>query len=95
MLEYKLAREGITLVRQKEAYTSQCPPDSPGVSREYAMKANRRHRGLYKEGEQIWNADAVGAFNILRKYIAIFGKNYDMPLTGLDKVTVIKSSCVA
>ena len=89
MLKYKLEKEGIRFVRQKEYYTSQCPPDSPEVSKEYAREANRRHRGLYTEGKRIWNADAVGAFNILRKYTAVSGKSIIMPVSGLDHVKVI------
>jgi len=67
MLEYKLSIKGIRLIRQEEAWTSQCSPLSKEVSKEYARKSNRKKRGLYKEGETIWNADAVGAYNILRK----------------------------
>jgi putative transposase len=37
MLEYKLEKEGIRFVRQKEYYTSQCPPDSPEVSKELSI----------------------------------------------------------
>lgn len=69
MLEYKLAKEGILLIRQNEAYTSQCPPDSECVDKHYAEKSNRRERGLYAKSGVIWNADSVGAFNILRKYL--------------------------
>ena len=90
MLEYKLAMAGIRLIKQKEAWSSQCSPVSPEVSREYAKKANRRHRGLYKDGGCVWNADAVGAFNILRKYHAVSGRRFDMPVSGLEKVRVIK-----
>lgn len=90
MMEYKLARAGIRFVRQKEAYTSQCPPDSSEISKEYARKANRRHRGLYTEGNKIWNADAVGAYNILRKYTSTSGREIDIPVSGLDNIRVIK-----
>lgn len=68
LLDYKLARYGIILVAQNEAYSSQCSPLSPVVSKEYAVKSNRVKRGLYKDGGHIWNADAVGAYNILRLY---------------------------
>lgn len=71
MLEYKLALEGIRLVSIKEAYSSQCSPLSETVSRKFAKKINRKHRGLYVEKNHIWNADSVGSFNILRLY---FGK---------------------
>lgn len=69
ILEYKLRMEGIILVAVKESYSSQCSPLSAGVSKTYAKKNNRKCRGLYSDGTYIWNADAVGAFNILRLYL--------------------------
>lgn len=69
MLEYKLALLGIRLVRQKEAYSSQVSPLSPEVSKKYAKRSNRKHRGLYVDGRHLWNADCVGAYNILRLYL--------------------------
>ena len=68
LLQYKLALKGISLFAQNEAYTSQCSPCSPSVSKEYANKKNRVHRGLYIENQSVWNADAVGAYSILRLY---------------------------
>lgn len=68
-LEYKLKKYGIRLVRQEESWTSQCSPLSKGVSKRYAKKGNRIKRGLYIDGQYSWNADVVGAFNILRKYL--------------------------
>ena len=35
-----------------------------------------------------WNA--VGAYNILRKYHAVSGKEIDMPVTGLSSTKTIK-----
>ena len=69
LLTYKLALHGIRLVMQNEAWTSQCSPLSKGVSKRYAKKENRVQRGLYIDGKYTWNADTVGAFNILRKYL--------------------------
>ena len=66
MLEYKLKRHGIVLIKQKELYSSQCPPDSKEVSYEYAQKSNRKNRGLYVADEKVYNADCVGAYNIGR-----------------------------
>ncbi|MBQ0009248.1 MAG: hypothetical protein KBS97_03145, partial [Firmicutes bacterium] len=43
-------------------------PTSKEVSSEYADKNNRIYRGLYQDRNAIYNADSVGAFNILRKY---------------------------
>ena len=69
MLQYKLALCGIKFVLQNEAYSSQTSPADPEVSKQYAHKANRRHRGLYVDNGKIYNADAVGAYNILRLYL--------------------------
>lgn len=74
-LEYKLAMNGITLIRQKESYSSQCSPDTAGVSAAYAQKSNRITRGLYADGKQVYNADSVGAYNILRLYLQKEGKS--------------------
>ena len=68
MLEYKLAKEGISFHKQSEQYTSQTSPLKPCVTKENANKTNRVERGLYKDGIYTWNADCVGAYNILRKY---------------------------
>jgi len=68
-LIYKLSVNGIRLIKQKESYSSQCSPDSPKVSRKYSCKKNRQCRGLYVEGNVIYNADSVGAYNILRLYL--------------------------
>jgi putative transposase len=53
---------------QNEAYSSQCSPLAPSVDKDNARKENRVHRGLYCDAGMTWNADAVGAFNILRLY---------------------------
>ena len=53
---------------QSESYSSQCSPFSPEVNAKYAEKAKRTKRGLFVDGERSWNADAVGAYNILRLY---------------------------
>ena len=51
LLEYKLSMKGITLIKQKESYSSQVSPLQPEVSKQYAVKSNRRHRGLYQDGD--------------------------------------------
>ena len=66
-LEYKLKLKGITLIYQNEAYTSSCPIDSEDIGKEYQEK-HRIERGLYKHNNIIYNADCVGAYNIMRKY---------------------------
>ena len=89
-LEYKLKMKGIRLIRQEESYSSQCPPQSEEVSCIYAEKRNRKKRGIYIVENVIYNADAVGAYNILRKYHAVSGKEIDMPVTGLSSTKTIK-----
>ena len=37
-----------------------------------------------------FNADAVGAFNILRKYLSVSGKQKTLSVTGLKKPEIIK-----
>lgn len=89
-LEYKLKMEGIRLIRQEESYSSQCPPQSEEVSVKYAEKKNRKKRGIYIVDMVIYNADAVGAYNILRKYHAVSGRKIDMPITGLSNTNIVK-----
>ena len=89
-LEYKLKMQGIRLIRQEESYSSQCPPQSEEVSRIYAEKRNRKKRGIYIVDTVIYNADAVGAFNILRKYLSVSGKQKELSVTGLKKPDIIK-----
>ena len=74
MLQYKLSMEGVNVIQRKESYSSQCSPLSPEVSKRYAMKENRVKRGQYKDGECTWNADCVGAYNILRLYLKDAGR---------------------
>ena len=68
LLRYKLQLEGIRLVKQKEGYSSQTSPLCEVVDKQNARKSNRVKRGLYRDGSYYWNADCVGAFNILRLY---------------------------
>lgn len=82
-LTYKAEQEGIELMLQEESYSSQCSPNSIEVSKDYAKKSNRKYRGLYKENDKIYNADCVGAYNILRKYLCRIEKSYPA-VVGLD-----------
>ena len=84
LLDYKLKLVGIELIKVNEAYSSSCSPNSPIVSKEYANKANRVKRGLYKEDNNIYNADAVGAYNIMRIYLQKEGTNLQVPRIGLS-----------
>jgi putative transposase len=76
-LMYKAENKGIAVEMQEESYTSQCSPYTPQVSKKYAKKSNRKYRGLYKNNAntQIFNADCVGAYNILRKYLCRMEKS--------------------
>lgn len=87
-LRYKLARYGIEMVMQTEAYTSQCSPCSPEVKKEYASKGSRVKRGLYADGNRCYNADAVGAYNILRKYRNERGNTEALSCPEIIKVAV-------
>lgn len=90
MLEYKLSLYGIRFVKQTESYTSQCSPFSKKVSKGCAVKTNRCMRGLYKDGAVIFQADAVGAYNILRQYFAVSGNKQKLSVSGLSDPKIIK-----
>ncbi|MCF7629328.1 RNA-guided endonuclease TnpB family protein, partial [[Ruminococcus] lactaris] len=90
MLEYKLKRYGIPLIKQEESYTSQCSPLSPEVSKRYAEASNRKERGMYVTDGERYNADAVGAFNILRKYLSVSGKHKKLSVAGLKNPEIVK-----
>ena len=91
-LEYKLALKGIRMEYQNEAYSSQCGPFTKEVSAEYARKRNRAERGLYIDGNAVYNADALGAYNILRKYLIEHEKEPAIPVNGLSELQVIKAA---
>ena len=93
MLSYKLSLEGIRFVMQKESYSSQTSPFSDKVNKKNAIKSNRVKRGLYKDGNITWNADCIGAYNILRLYfqsnkIGIFLEPLSIKVPYVVKVAV-------
>ncbi|MFI3208159.1 MAG: transposase [Eubacteriales bacterium] len=90
LLEYKLKLNGIKIQKQEESYSSQCAPTSIAVSKKYGDKSNRKNRGLYIDGKHIYNADSVGAYNIMRKYAVKAKQQYNMPISGLSNPEVIK-----
>ncbi len=90
LLAYKLKMKGIHFEKQEESYSSQCAPTSKEVSKGYGKKQNRINRGLYIDGNDIYNADSVGAYNIMRKYAVKTKQKYHMPISGLSNPTVIK-----
>lgn len=70
MLGYKLKMMGVQLVMIDESFTSQCSPYSKAIDKEHAEKERRIKRGLYQDPSGAnFNADAVGAWNIYRKYV--------------------------
>ena len=75
---------------KEESYTSQCSPLSPEVGKRYAEPSNRKERGLYRDGNRVYNADAVGAYNILRKYHSVSGVKKELSVTGLKTPEIIK-----
>lgn len=90
LLSYKLTLIGVSLEKQKECYSSQCSPFSKGVSKKYAKKSNRRHRGLYKDGVHVFNSDSVGAFNIMRLYLKKTKKVFELPTNRLSSPKTYK-----
>ena len=67
MLEYKLKRYGIQLIKQgRKLYQPVQPVITRSIKR-YAEASNRKVRGMYITDGVRYNADAVGAFNILRE----------------------------
>lgn len=87
LLSYKLQLNGIELIKVNEAYTSSCLPNSKEVSERYSNKTYRVKRGLMKCQNYIFNADSVGAYNIMRVYRQISGNIFEAPLKGLSNPT--------
>lgn len=83
LLRYKAEDKGITIDLQEESYTSQCSPYALEVSKNGTSKANRKYRGLYIVDGQVFNADCVGAYNILKKYLCRIGSS-SPAVVGLD-----------
>lgn len=83
MLTYKAEDRGIAVEKQEESYTSQCSPYEVEVSEMTADKGNRKYRGLYIAKGITHNADCVGAYNILKKYLCRIGKP-NPAVVGLD-----------
>jgi putative transposase len=75
LISYKAQDNGIAIEPpQDESYTSQCSPYAKEVSEASAQKSNRKYRGLYVVDSKVYNADCVGAYNILKKYLCRIGK---------------------
>ena len=76
------------MIKQEESYTSQC--GRYRKYQKYAEASNRKERGMYITDGVRYNADAVGAFNILRKYLSVSGKQKELSVTGLKNPEIIK-----
>lgn len=87
LLFYKLKLNGIELIKVNEAYTSSCLPNSEDVSKRCANKKYRVKRGLMKCNDYIFNADSVGAYNIMRVYRQISGNQFEIKFKGLSNPT--------
>jgi len=74
LLRYKAEDRGIAFAKQEESFTSQCPPSAKEISAKTAKKNNRKARGLYLDNGKLLNADGVGAYNILKKYLQRAGQ---------------------
>jgi len=83
LITYKAEDKGIKVEKQDESYSSQCSPYAKEVTKEAARKENRKYRGLYIIEGKAFNADCVGAYNILKKYLCRIGKP-NPAVVGLD-----------
>ena len=93
LLSYKVEDNGITIETQEESYTSQCSPNAGEVSQENASKGNRKNRGLYVDCDgKAYNADCVGAYNIMKKYLCRIGKPIPA-VVGLDTPKAYRWNC--
>lgn len=90
ILDYKLKLEGIELIKIKESYSSQVSPFALEVSKKYATKSKRKHRGLFIDNRVKFNADSLGAFNIMRLYEQKENKGLIIPIRGLSSPYKIK-----
>ncbi len=54
------------------------------------QKHQTEKNGAYITDGVRYNADAVGAFNILRKYLSVSGKQKELSVTGLKNPEIIK-----
>ena len=83
LLIYKAEDQYIQVEMQEESFTSQCSPYTAEVSERYALKSNRKHRGLYVIEGNDFNAYCIGAYNIMRTFLCQTGKA-SPAVVGLD-----------
>ncbi|MFR8903825.1 MAG: hypothetical protein ACLVHS_08285 [Blautia wexlerae] len=53
-------------------------------------RPNGKREGCTERGKRTYNADAVGAYNILRKYHSVSGVKKELSVTGLKTPEIIK-----
>ena len=58
-------------------------------------RPNGKREGCTEMETETYNADAVGAYNILRKYHSVSGVKKELSVTGLKTPGNNKSSCIA
>lgn len=83
-LRYKLTLSNIELIIISEAYSSQTSPFAERVDKEHAAKKKRVARGNYIDEGILFNADSVGAYNIMRLYYQYSDIKKDIPIKGLS-----------
>ena len=83
-LSYKAINNQIEIITQNESYSSGCSPKSLVVSKDYYHKDYRKYRGLFVDDRNVYNADAVGAYNIMRLYKQKNSLTFDTPNKGLS-----------
>lgn len=90
MIQYKAAKEGITVLLTEEAYTSkasfldQDPLPCYDEARTWAFSGKRIFRGLYQSAKGLIHSDVNGAANIMRKVFPNVSAQGANGIEGLD-----------
>lgn len=89
MIAYKCKLDGIEAVLQEESYTSKCSfLDNESVEKHDTYMGKRVKRGLFMSSNgTLINADANGAYNIMKKHLGISFSDLDpVQVCGTPKV---------
>ena len=80
MITYKCQLTGIEVITGEESYTSLCSfLDNESVEKHNVYKGKRVKRGLFKSSNgTLINADANGAYNIMKKHLGITAEQLDL-----------------
>nr|DAQ82297.1 MAG TPA: endonuclease [Caudoviricetes sp.] len=94
MLSYKCTRAGITAITGEESYTSKCSfLDNESVEKHDVYIGKRVKRGLFVSSNgTLINADANGAYNIMKKHLGIRFSDLD-PVQVCSTPKVLKVDC--